>query len=353
MKTYSNIEFPDIEFPKTLGLNPELELKDLTATINDMISKSLPSQGLYDKKIIDALNYSMEVGGKRLRPILMLAAARLFYKTESTCGDSYSNDSHSHDPYGHDSSNDNSSVENSSKDLEARLIMPFMLAIEMIHTYSLVHDDLPAMDNDDYRRGNLTTHKKFGEDFGILAGDALLNLAYETCFAAIEAQDRPEYMRRAIKAASILSRKAGIYGMVGGQCLDVFLTDKPMDKDQLDYIFKLKTGALIEASCMVGVALAGASDEDIKKIELAASKTGYAFQIQDDILDVTSTTEELGKPVLSDEKNNKTTYVTLYGLTKAHEDVEKLSYEAISIIDKYDNSDFMIWLIKKLIDRKK
>lgn len=231
-------------------------------------------------------------------------------------------------------------------------VYPFMAALECIHSYSLVHDDLPAMDNDDYRRGRLTTHKKYGEDFGILAGDALLNYAYEIMLSSITKLTADKVVK-AVRAAQIIAYKAGIYGMVGGQSLDVWLTDKSMDDKQLDFIFNLKTGALIEAAFMAGAVLAGADESAFADIEKAGNKVGVAFQIKDDILDVTSTQEKLGKPVFSDEKNNKTTYVTLYGMDKADRDVEALSKEAVDIIKKYGNNDFLVSLILKLINREK
>ena len=176
------------------------------------------------------------------------------------------------------------------------------------------------MDNDDYRRGKLTTHKKFGEDFGILAGDGLLNLAYETMLSAIHKAAKTgdaQAVLRYSAAADVIANKAGVDGMVGGQSLDVMLTDKPMNEEQLDYIFRLKTGALIEAAFMAGGIIAGCDENVTKLLEETGYNIGFAFQIKDDILDVTSTQEVLGKPVLSDERNNKTTYVTLYGMEKA------------------------------------
>jgi geranylgeranyl diphosphate synthase type II len=232
-------------------------------------------------------------------------------------------------------------------------VLPFMAAMEFIHTYSLVHDDLPAMDNDDYRRGQLTTHKKFGEDFGVLAGDALLNYAYETVFKSMAASDDAESLKRAAKAADILSKKAGIYGMVGGQSLDVWLTDKPVNEQELEYIFLNKTAALIEAAFMVGAVLAGAEDEKVEILEQAGRLIGIAFQIQDDILDITSTSEVLGKPVLSDEKNHKTTYVTLFGMEKAVKDVEEMSDKALKLIREVGENTFLEELVCSLVHRDK
>ena len=297
-----------------MNYNEQLKLK--VEDINRVIREYLPKEEGMQHRVIEAANYSVEAGGKRVRPLIMLETYKLF-------------------------GGDNESE-----------VYPFMAALECIHSYSLVHDDLPAMDNDDYRRGRLTTHKKYGEDFGILAGDALLNYAYEIMLSSITKLTVDKVVK-AVRAAQIIAYKAGIYGMVGGQSLDVWLTDKSMDDKQLDFIFNLKTGALIEAAFMAGAVLAGADESAVADIEKAGNKVGVAFQIKDDILDVTSTQEKLGKPVFSDEKNNKTTYVTLYGMDKADRDVEALSKEAVDIIKKYGNNDFLVSLILKLINREK
>ena len=234
------------------------------------------------------------------------------------------------------------------------VIEPFMAAIEMIHTYSLVHDDLPAMDNDEYRRGKKTTHAVYGEAMGILAGDALLNLAYETAAGAfgMEVADA-----RVARAFAVLAKKAGVYGMVGGQVVDVESEksdDCPITREKLDFIYRLKTGALIESSMMIGAILAGASSDEISRVEQIAAKLGLAFQIQDDVLDVTSSLEVLGKPVGSDEKNNKATYVTFEGLDKAVSDVERISKEAEKLLADlgYDDA-FLKELFEYLIHREK
>ena len=297
-----------------MNYNEQLKLK--VEDINRVIREYLPKEEGMQHRVIEAANYSVEAGGKRVRPLIMLETYKLF-------------------------GGDNESE-----------VYPFMAALECIHSYSLVHDDLPAMDNDDYRRGRLTTHKKYGEDFGVLAGDALLNYAYEIMLSSITKLTADKVVK-AVRAAQIIAYKAGIYGMVGGQSLDVWLTDKSMDDKQLDFIFNLKTGALIEAAFMAGAVLAGADESAVADIEKAGNKVGVAFQIKDDILDVTSTQEKLGKPVFSDEKNNKTTYVTLYGMDKADRDVEALSKEAVYIINKYGNNDFLVSLILKLINREK
>ena len=298
-----------------MNFNEELKVK--VDMINNIIKEYLPKEEGMQQRVIEAANYSVEAGGKRIRPLIMLETYRLF----------------------------------GGKD--EKIVYPFMCALECIHSYSLVHDDLPAMDNDDYRRGKLTTHKKYGEDFGVLAGDALLNYAYELMFNSMLTIDNPDLLKNCVKTAQVIAKKAGIYGMVGGQSLDVWLTDKPMNESELEFIFNLKTGALIEGAFMAGAILAGADNSAILDIERAGNMVGVAFQIQDDILDVTSTQEMLGKPVFSDEKNNKTTYVTLYGMDKAREDVRTLSENGIDIIKKYGDNDFLVSLVLKLINREK
>lgn len=283
--------------------------------IEEILKSYLPEQNGYQKIIMDAMEYSLMAGGKRLRPMLMQETYRLFGGTE-------------------------------------KVIEPFMAAQEMIHTYSLVHDDLPAMDDDELRRGRKTTHVVYGEDMGILAGDALLNYAFETAAAAFE--EYPEKALQIGKAMKILGNKAGIYGMLGGQVVDVKETGHALDKDVLDFIYALKTGALLESSMMIGATLADADEESIALIEKVASKVGLAFQVQDDILDVTSTAEVLGKPIHSDEKNEKTTYVTLLGIDEAEKIVEKESVEAIELLKSLPvRNDYLEWLLTQLIHRKK
>ena len=286
-----------------------------TAEIEAVLRNYLPQKEGCQKIIMEAMEYSLMAGGKRLRPMLRGEPYRLFGG-------------------------------------EGKIIEPFMAAIEMIHTYSLVHDDLPAMDNDDYRRGRKTTHVVYGEDMGILAGDALLNYAFETVSKAFELY--PEKSAAAGKAFGILARKAGIYGMIGGQVVDVKETGHRIGKEILDFIYDLKTGALIESAMMTGAVLAEASDEDVRKVEQIAKKIGLAFQIQDDILDVTSTAEVLGKPIHSDEKNEKTTYVTLLGIEESEKIVERESEEAIALLKSLPGeNDYLEWLVKELIHRKK
>ena len=236
-----------------------------------------------------------------------------------------------------------------------------MAALEMIHNYSLVHDDLPAMDNDEYRRGRKTTWNVYGEGMAVLAGDALLNKAFETAAEAFsmigEAADIAARYAAVAKALQILANKAGIYGMIGGQCADICAEELPSDqvtKELLWYIHKNKTAALIEAALMIGAVLAGASDEAVKKLEQAAENIGIAFQIQDDILDVTSTVEVLGKPIGSDEKNQKATYVSFEGIDKAKQDVALFSEEAVAILEECSGEHaFLRELFLYLIHREK
>ena len=293
------------------------ELQQKVEHINDVLEKFLPAEEGQQRIIFEAMNYSVRAGGKRLRPILMEETYHMFGGSSA-------------------------------------VIEPFMAAIEMIHTYSLVHDDLPAMDNDEYRRGKKTTHAVYGEAMGILAGDALLNLAYET---AAKAFDMEVADTRVARAFAVLAKKAGVYCMVGGQVVDVESEksdDCSITREKLDFIYRLKTGALIESSMMIGAILAGASSDEVSRVEQIAAKLGLAFQIQDDVLDVTSTLEVLGKPVGSDEKNNKATYVTFEGLDKAVSDVERISKEAEEQLDDlgYDDA-FLKELFEYLIHREK
>lgn len=293
------------------------ELQQKVEHINNVLEKFLPAEEGQQRIIFEAMNYSVRAGGKRLRPMLMEETYHMFGGSSA-------------------------------------VIEPFMAAIEMIHTYSLVHDDLPAMDNDEYRRGKKTTHAVYGEAMGILAGDALLNLAYETTAKAFDMEVTDT---RVARAFAVLAKKAGVYGMVGGQVVDVESEksdDCPITREKLDFIYRLKTGALIESSMMIGAILAGASSDEVSRVEQIAAKLGLAFQIQDDVLDVTSTLEVLGKPVGSDEKNNKATYVTFEGLDKAVSDVERISKEAEEQLDDlgYDDA-FLKELFEYLIHREK
>ena len=293
-------------------MNFREEQKKRTEWTEEVIREFLPKEEGYQKEIMEAMNYSVLAGGKRLRPLMMYETYRMFGG-------------------------------------EGEVIRPFMAAIEMIHTYSLVHDDLPAMDNDEYRRGKLTTHAKYGHAMGILAGDALLNFAFETAASAFDYGEDPG---RVAKALQILAKKAGVYGMIGGQVVDVQSSGHAISKEQLDFIYKLKTSALLEAAMMTGAVLAGAAEEEVRTIEQVASDVGVAFQVRDDILDVTGTLESIGKPVHSDDKNEKTTYVTLKGLEQASADVEELSDRALRNLASlpYKN-EFLTELIQSLVYR--
>lgn len=289
-------------------------LKKRTQEVEQIVESYLPAIEGHQKTIFEAMNYSVRAGGKRLRPMLMQETYRLFGGT-------------------------------------GQEIQPFMAAMEMIHTSSLIHDDLPCMDNDELRRGLPTTWVKYGYDMAVLAGDALLIYAIETAARAFSMTENPERVGRAI---GILASKTGIYGMIGGQVVDVELTNQPIPADKLDFIYRLKTGALLEASMMIGAVLAGADEASIRKAEEMAAAIGLAFQIQDDILDVTSTAEQLGKPVLSDEKNHKTTYVTLEGIEKAKADVAEISERAVRILKELPGENpFLESLIQMLVNRER
>ncbi len=300
-------------------MNFNEELRDRVRYAEEVVIKNaaLPEEG-YQKTVLSAMNYSLLSGGKRLRPVMMKESCVLF-GGDHPC-------------------------------LEA-----FMAAIEMIHTYSLVHDDLPAMDNDEYRRGKKTTHVVYGEDMAILTGDALLNMAYETAVQSLEkCGDDPVLLLRAVRALKVLAVKSGIYGMVGGQVYDVEAEDKNvhLSEDSLLFIFRLKTGALIQAALMIGAILGGADDDAIDTMEQVGEAVGIAFQIQDDILDVNGNPKVLGKPVGSDAKNHKTTYVTLKGINTAAKDVEGYSDRALDLLHTLNvKNEFLEELIRFLINR--
>ncbi|MCR5107380.1 MAG: polyprenyl synthetase family protein [Lachnospiraceae bacterium] len=301
-------------------MNISDRLKRETEYANDVLKRyaAIEEEG-YQKTVMEAMNYSLDAGGKRLRPVFMKGMYDLF----------------------------------GGKD---KYIEPFMAAIELIHTYSLVHDDLPSLDNDMYRRGKKTTHAVYGENLAILTGDALLNRAFETASKTLLEDNDTDMIKRKANALNILAQKAGIYGMAGGQVYDVEAENKGinLDKEGLDFIFRLKTGALIESSMMIGAVLAGAKDEETAIVEKIGTNTGMAFQIRDDILDVTGNEEELGKPVGSDERNNKITYVTLYGIERSKEDVREYSDRAIKLLKSLGrDSEFMEGLILSLVERNK
>lgn len=298
-------------------MNFDEELKKRRDRADAVLERYLPAEDAVPGKLAEAMNYSIRSGGKRIRPILMMESYRMFGGRKT-------------------------------------VVEPFMAAIEMIHTHSLVHDDLPAVDNDELRRGRKTTHAVFGEAIGILAGDALLNYAYET---ALQAFRQTEDAQLVVEALEILARETGLYGMLGGQSVDVE-NDKngicALSKEKLDYIYLHKTGALLEAPLMIGAVLAGADREETESMKEIGRRIGLAFQIQDDILDVTSTLEVLGKPIGSDGRNEKSTYVTFEGIEQAKKDVERLSEEAVSILEQCSGDHaFLKELFLFLIDRKK
>ena len=294
------------------------ELKKRTGEVESIVDSYLPAEEGYQKTIFEAMNYSVRAGGKRLRPLFMQEICRLFTGEVQPA------------------------------------VVPFMAAIEMIHTSSLVHDDLPCMDDDMMRRGKASTWAEYGEDMGVLAGDALMIYAFEVAAKAFNEVSEADDLKRVGRAIEILAAKTGIYGMIGGQTVDVELSGGPVPKNKLDFIYRLKTGALIEASMLIGAVLGGAAEEDCKIVESLAGKVGLAFQIQDDILDVTGDQKVLGKEAGSDEKNQKTTYVTIEGLEKAKKDVEILSAQAIEDLNKLPgNNEFLENLIRILIKRQK
>ena len=298
-------------------MNKEV-LASHVADIEAGMKEYMPEENGYQRTVFEAVNYSLLAGGKRLRPMFLYEAYRMFGGTDEKAG------------------------------------RPFMIALEMIHTYSLVHDDLPAMDNDEYRRGKLTTHKKFGEAMGILSGDALLNGAFETAFLAFDSETEAAQIGRALK---ILGHKAGMYGMVGGQVVDVEKDGCFMDEDMLYFVHKNKTSALIEAALMTGAVLAGADEKQAAVMEQCGADIGLAFQIQDDILDVIGDQEKLGKPVHSDEKNEKTTAVSVYGIDVCRQKVKDYTDRGIEALEALDipgkeHQKFLVELMKSLVGRE-
>lgn len=302
-------------------MNFKEELEHKTEQVEAIISAYLPHEEGYQRRVLEAMNYSVTAGGKRLRPMMMAESAALF-------GDVG----------------------------EIHALPMFMAALEMIHNYSLVHDDLPAMDNDEYRRGRKTTHVVYGEGMAVLAGDGLLNYAFETAAKAFDNVVLLDDYKRIAASLQILGHKAGIYGMIGGQCADLEAEEpeREVSEEMLLFIHEHKTAALIQAAMMIGAMLAGAAQDDIARLEKCAYNIGLAFQIQDDILDVTSSTEVLGKPVGSDEKNHKLTYVAMHGLDESKIKVEELSREAIGILTSFPRRNvFLEELIEQLIYREK
>lgn len=272
-------------------------MKNYLDKINSALSAYIPKGDFGEQRLIDAAEYSLNLPGKRVRPALTLAFCEL-------CGG------------------------------ETEKALPYACAVEMIHTYSLIHDDLPCMDDDDYRRGKPANHKIYGEDIALLAGDALQSMAYGAMLsadavAAVGAEN-------AAKAAATLAEKSGLLGMVGGQTIDIMSEGKEPNPDTLRVMDEKKTACLIEAACMMGCICAGADDEKIAAAERYAHAVGLAFQIVDDVLDVTSTTDELGKPVGSDTDNEKSTYVALWGIDECRRVIRELTDEAIGALSVFD-----------------
>lgn len=296
-----------------MNFNEAMKIK--TEAMDDLLFLLLPGKSGYQHQIMETMNYSVMAGGKRIRPIMMYEAFRL-------CGGN------------------------------GPVIEKFMAAIEMIHTYSLVHDDLPALDNDEYRRGKKTTHAEYGEALGVLTGDALLNYAYETACRAFTIPGVD--VNRVAKALAVLTEKAGVYGMVGGQVIDIQNDGEAITEEKLKFTYVLKTAALIEGALAIGGILAGATQEQVDKLQIIGRKVGTAYQIQDDILDVTSTDEVLGKPVNSDEKNKKVTYVTLKGMDAAQAEVKRLIDEAITLLKTFEPEDeFLELMLLSMVNRVK
>ncbi len=302
-------------------MNYNEELKARTLHVNAVIRDYLPEEKGFQKTILSAVNYSMEAGGKRIRPMMMECTWQM-YEGRGT------------------------------------VIAPFMAAMEMIHNSSLIHDDLPALDNDSMRRGRKTTHKEYGEALAIMAGDVLLNYAYETAFRSFDAlkdaEDPQQLAGRISEALRVLAAKTGINGMLGGQSCDVEYDGRTMTENQIEFINRTKTGALIEGSLMIGAILAGAPADEVRTLEEIGTDIGLAFQIRDDILDVTGNAQEIGKPVGSDERNRKSTYVSLFGVQAGRQKVEKLSENALMKFDSLSvQHEFLRRLLEELATRRR
>ena len=288
--------------------------------IEDILNRHLPEPKGLQKTVFEAMEYSCLSGGKRLRPIILIESYKLF----------------------------------SGKSEITYEVECFAAAIEFIHSYSLVHDDLPAMDNDEFRRGRLTTWKMYGDGMGVLAGDALLNYAFETAFGAAAGIDDALTLSRIVKAGAMLSEKSGSYGMIGGQCADLEAEGKGsgVTIGDLLFIHEHKTACLIEAALMVGGILGGADKDQIETLRKIGSNVGIAFQIRDDILDVIGNVEELGKKTGSDAQNDKATYVTLKGIEESEAEAKSLSKEAEELLKSLPgDKEFLTMLIDSLIGR--
>lgn len=299
----------------------EEHLTTEVARCEEIIAKYLPGEEGYAHRVLEAMNYSVLAGGKRLRPMFILEVSGMYGAAPA-------------------------------------LYEPFMAALEMIHTYSLVHDDLPAMDNDEYRRGRKTTWSVYGEDMAVIAGDGLLNLAFETALAAYGAASTLEEKDRVVRALQVLAMNAGAFGMVGGQCADIETDKDPsaVTEDVLTYIHRNKTACLIDSGLVIGAILAGAPEEDVARLHRIADDTGLAFQIEDDILDVVGTKEELGKSIGKDAAEGKVTYVSMHGLDGARAKAAELTADALAQYDQLTaepslSKTFLRDLLESLITR--
>ena len=288
-----------------------MKFNEMKKEINDFLLNYFSNKGTYNKVIYDSASYSLNIGGKRIRPILLLLIYSMYKENW-------------------------------------RDILEFSSAIEMIHTYSLIHDDLPCMDDDDLRRGKPTNHKVYGENIAVLAGDTLLNEAMNLMM-----RFSLKNGEKSLVAAEMIASASGPEGMIGGQVVDIINEGKKISEDELKYMHMNKTGALIKVSIMSGAILGEAPEDDIRKLEKFGENLGLAFQIKDDILDVIGSTEKLGKNVLSDEESNKSNFITMHGLEYCIKECERLTKESIEILDSLsvDTKDLKV-LTKELLDRE-
>lgn len=297
-------------------MNFNEEIAEIGSKVNIALDSYITSMQTPQATIYEAMRYSLMAGGKRLRPLLALVVCNMLEGNEND-------------------------------------IMPFACAIEMIHTYSLIHDDLPSMDNDDFRRGRPTSHKVFGEAMAILAGDALLNKAYELLLKTVV--EEPDSHKQALmaKAAEYISKAAGSEGMIAGQVVDLESEGKEIDIELLEFMHSCKTGALIKAPIMAAALISEASVEELNALEAYAAGIGIAFQIKDDILDVEGSIEELGKSIGKDEASSKSTFVTIYGLSKSKELLEEVTEKAINSLGIFGfRANFLKELATYLVRRK-
>ena len=284
---------------------------EMKKEVNTFLLNYFKNKGSFNKVIYDSASYSLNIGGKRIRPLLMLLTYNMYKENW-------------------------------------REILEFSSAIEMIHTYSLIHDELPCMDNDDLRRGKPTNHKVYGEDIAVLAGDAVLNEAMNVMM-----KFSLNHGREALVASQKIAEAAGAEGMIGGQVVDIINEGKKISEEELRYMHMKKTGALIKVSIVAGAILGNASEEEIELLEKFGENLGLAFQIKDDILDVIGNTEKLGKKVLSDEENDKTNFISMHGLDYCIKECERLTNESINILDSLSvNTEALKILTKELLDRE-